>query len=71
MDGWAWGPAWLMGLFMILIVALVAWLVWSATRGWDRRPPSGGNALDVLDDRYARGEIDRDEYLRRREDIRG
>jgi putative membrane protein len=71
MDGWGWGSARFMGLFMVLIVVLVAWLIWSTTRGWDRRTPPGRTALDVLDERYARGEIERDEYLRRREDLNG
>ncbi len=31
-------------------------------------PPAAG-ALALLDDRYARGEIDRDEYLQRRRDL--
>ena len=31
--------------------------------------PTG--ALAVLDDRYARGEISRDDYLRTRDDLRG
>src|SRR5438093_7130688 len=36
-------------------------------------PASGGSsrALAVLDDRYARGEIARDDYLRARDDLRG
>jgi putative membrane protein len=28
-------------------------------------------ARDILDERYARGEIDREEYQRRRDDIAG
>ncbi|GAB4265510.1 MAG: hypothetical protein Kow00122_20500 [Thermoleophilia bacterium] len=31
--------------------------------------PASVNALAILDDRYARGEIDRDEYLQRRRDL--
>jgi uncharacterized membrane protein len=34
-------------------------------------PVDSSGALAVLDDRYARGEISRDEYLRTRDDLRG
>jgi len=34
-------------------------------------PFRGGRALAVLDDRYARGEIARDDFLRTRADLRG
>jgi putative membrane protein len=34
------------------------------------KPGEGGrSALDQLDERYARGEIDREEYLERKKDI--
>lgn len=71
MGGWGWGMAVFGWLFLALIVVLVAWLIWSTTRGGDRRTSPGGNPLDVLDHRYARGEIDREEYLQRKEDLRG
>jgi putative membrane protein len=69
MDGWGWGMAVFGWLFMALIVVLVAWLVWSTTRSGDRRTPPGSTALAVLDERYARGEIEREDYLRRKEDL--
>ncbi|HSQ37612.1 MAG TPA: SHOCT domain-containing protein [Acidimicrobiia bacterium] len=71
MDGWGWDMAVSGWLFLALIVVLVAWLIWSTTRGGDRRTSPNGNALDVLDHRYARGEIDREEYLQRKEDLQG
>lgn len=52
-------------LVMGLIAFLVVWLVWSFTV--DARPR--GRALEMLDERYARGEIDRDAYLERKRDI--
>ena len=69
MGGWGWGMAIFGWLFMMLMVSLVVWLIWSATR----RPGSSHDglrdAVDLLDERYARGEIDRDEYLQRKGDL--
>jgi putative membrane protein len=60
-------------LFLALIITAVVLLVRYAT-GWsdhssrmERR--SGG--LEALDERYARGEINRDEYLQKKRDILG
>lgn len=68
-GGWWWvmGIGWL--VFLALIVAVVIFVVrQSADRG--QRGPSLG-AEDVLADRFARGEIDEDEYRRRRDALRG
>lgn len=35
------------------------------------RGASARSARDILDERYARGEIDREEYLQRKNDIAG
>ena len=57
----AWG---FMGIaFWILLIALVVLLV-RGTRATDR--DSGGAALRVLEERYARGEITREDFLERR-----
>lgn len=56
-------------LFMVLIVVLVVVLVWSATRRSETPGRSGRTALDLLDERYARGEIDREDYLERKADM--
>ena len=46
--------------FWVVLITVVVHVV-------KRSPPSGGrNALAVLEERYARGEIDRDEFLERR-----
>jgi len=68
----------LMGIVPLLVIGLVVWLVVEETRRRDVPPsrvsaqggqPAVGRALDVLEERYARGEIDREEYLERRRDL--
>lgn len=68
MNGWGWGMALVGFVFMIAILGLVVWLVVTLIR----RPETGAkrsSALDLLDERYARGEIEREEYLQRRADL--
>lgn len=69
MWGWSWmGPA-VMGLtgllvWILLLIAVVALLRWSRpARSPEPRTPG---ARKVLDERFARGEIDADEYATRR-----
>jgi putative membrane protein len=57
-------------IVLIAIVALVVWLVRSlASPGMHHMPPRRSSALDVLEERYARGEINRDEYLEKKRDL--
>jgi putative membrane protein len=69
-DGWTgmfFGP-----LFMLLLVALaVGLIVMLFRRGGDSMPQGrpqtpGATALDILKERFARGEIDQQEYESRR-----
>jgi putative membrane protein len=73
-GGWDWamgfhGLVWL--LFLALVVFAVVLLVRAATRGASPAlaGADGRAAVAVLDARYARGEIDRDEYLERKGDL--
>lgn len=65
-GGWAWmmplGMA-AMVLFVVLVVLLVA----AAVEG--TRPDTPEDPTRLLERRYAAGEIDRDEYLRIREEL--
>ncbi len=71
----SWGGGWMpFGgisslVILILVVAAVVWIVRSMARPGEQGRRSSG--LDVLEERYARGEIERDEYLRRRRDVLG
>lgn len=77
MNGWwgVWGILWVLIALgvLALLIAGVVWLVHSMATGGRGRPPSpgagGGSTRDILDVRYARGEIDRDEYVRARQDL--
>ena len=58
-------------LMVLLVVGAVAVLVWGAASGrvfWARGDQAGKerSALQVLEDRFASGEIDREEFERRR-----
>jgi putative membrane protein len=77
--GYGWGWGWLgMGVTMILfwalviagIIALVRYL--GGPRGTTRSTSANGQAgpEELLAERFARGEIDQDEYQRRRELLR-
>ena len=77
-DGWGWGGWVMMVLLMALFWgAVVVGIVALVRYGRERReppPPSEQprppSALDVLDERFARGEIDAEEYTRRRDLLR-
>ena len=67
--GFDWLSTLLMSLGMVLWIALLVVLVWAVIRWLDRKvttpaypvtstPPSSPSALEILNQRYARGEID-------------
>lgn len=66
------GPVMMLVMMIVMILVLgaliagIVWLVRTVTNG-SRSGPS--NATETLEARYARGEIDRDEYLQRRNDL--
>lgn len=64
-GGWSWWGWCLMGVTMLVFWALVAWVVVAVVRSSRTGGPGGPPAADILAERYARGEIDQDEYRRR------
>ena len=60
------------GLFWILVVGFIIWLI---ARGASQTagpfPPRSyrSNGLDILEQRYARGEVTREEYLEKKRDL--
>ena len=75
-DGWYWWMPFHGLLWLLMVAAVIVGVVVLIRYLWHGGGPSGpapgrSAALDQLDERYARGEIDRDEYLQRRRDITG
>ena len=72
-DGWGWGHMFF-GSFMMLLfwgglIILIVFAVRSMGAGSPRGsdgPAPGNRAIDILEERYARGEIDKEEYEERR-----
>lgn len=75
---WDWHGGWgiLHWLFWLAIIALVIWAIVIIARAGNRgradnTPPleRRSKGLDILEERYARGEIQRDEYLEKKRDL--
>lgn len=71
---WGWGALMMVVFALILIVLAVALLgvLWqpSAPSAYSSaHAPTGSNAFDVLEARYARGELNREEYIKIRGDL--
>lgn len=64
--GWWW---WAMAPLMLAFWVGLVWLLVSLVRG-PAGPARTGEAERILAERYARGELDAEEYRRRLQDIR-
>ncbi len=68
------GGWWTMGIFWIVVVGLIVWLVVYLARnsGTTTTSSTGGDlkAIDILKNRYARGEIDKKEYEEKLKDLK-
>ena len=76
MGGWGfgYGPIHMIAWIVIIaaVIALCAWMMRSVCMpGMHRHGGARSAGLDVLEQRYARGEINRDEYLQKKQDLAG
>ena len=70
MDGFGWGMMGIGWLFMLVIVGLVVWAVVQTTSKSHRRnDDSTASARRILAERFARGEIDDEEYRQRSDQL--
>jgi putative membrane protein len=71
-----WGMGWFGAIFMIVfwililvgLVLVIKWLIQSTGRS-KAGEPTGHRALDILKERYARGEIDKSQYESMKRDL--
>lgn len=65
--GWGWFGPFLMIAFWALVIAGIVYLVKAiAGRG---APAKEESPLDILKKRYAKGEIDHEEFIKRKKDL--
>jgi len=85
-EGWHMGPGmmgeygmgWFGTIFMMIfwilvivgLIFLIKWLI-QATKGGASPVQSGSRALDILKERYARGEINKEEFEQKKRDLEG
>ena len=79
--GMGWGIGWIGGIlfwiipFVLLFVGIKYLISGGGGGGASESAPSEptrpGRALSMLEERYAKGEINRDEFLQKRDDILG
>ncbi len=65
---WGWGFPFMGIIFFILFVLLIVYLIRIISSGGDNNTASSDSAIEILKQRYARGEIDEktyDEMLKR------
>ena len=72
-GGWV-GPLMMMIIWVIILalaVAAVVWFVRSTTHATTYPPQRMGRSrgLELLEERYARGEINREEYMQKKADL--
>jgi len=83
-DGWGmgpgmmgnWGMGWYGAIFMMIfwvllivgLVFLIKWLVQTTGSG-KTSAEKGSNAMEILKERYARGEIDKTEFESKKKDL--
>ncbi|MGH2609428.1 MAG: SHOCT domain-containing protein [Tepidiformaceae bacterium] len=70
-DGMGWWMVWGSIFWVLLFVGIAALVAWVTAGGQRNAQPPRDSALEVLRERYARGEIDREEFERMRKDLGG
>ena len=65
MIGWFGGGV-MMIAFWVLLIALIAWIIREIS---GKNPRTGANAIEILKERYAKGEINKEEFETKKKDL--
>ena len=68
-SGGMWFGGGFMWLLWIVLIAAVIYAIVALVRGSSPQRNDGNDALEILRQRYARGEIDEEEFERRRREL--
>lgn len=64
-----------LAISVVILIAVAAFVVWLVRLvvgpSMHTAPPRRSPGLDVLEERYARGEVDREEFLQKKRDMGG
>jgi putative membrane protein len=68
MDGnWYGGGLFMIILWVVVIVGIILFVQWAVEQGRSKNEPE--TALDILKKRYAKGEINKEEFEAKKKDI--
>ncbi len=60
-----------MWIFWIFLIVVIWWAIRMASGREGSSPEKQKSALEILEERYAKGEIEREEFEQKRNDLRG
>ncbi len=73
MDGMGWGGMWFAPIFWVVIIGVIIWAVVTIVNKNNRKQqnhfPREEEALEILKKRYARGEINREQFEQMKNDL--
>ena len=64
---WGMGWAWIVGVLLLILLGLI--IFWVVRGNKDLHQVQNRSAMDILKDRYAKGEIGKEEYEKRKKNL--